>query len=239
MHHRLHTEASKPQWRLYRCADEARSEQLGGRWPNVIEHEPTISWSFTRLLGDVHQHLAETRARDAIDERVMHFGEHSHSPTFEAVDEIDLPQRPRSIELCGHQFADEIRQCFVITGCGQVNHSDVIVGVNRRALNPPRQVDAERHINELPTELRHMRQTFEGELTNPLAAEPTSAGCRIDDCQRRHVHVPCFGFAVQKGCVLTRHSLHATSSRLITSLSATFFVASYADHRFRGRVFCH
>src|SRR5262249_26247657 len=60
----------------------------------------------TGFRRDVQQDLAQPGAGDAVDDRVMHLGQRRDPAALDALDHPQLPQRPRAVQLVGHQPPD-------------------------------------------------------------------------------------------------------------------------------------
>ena len=59
-----------------------------------------------RLGRRVQQHHADADGGDAVDERVVHLGQQRGAVALEAVDHVQLPQRPRAVQPARHLARD-------------------------------------------------------------------------------------------------------------------------------------
>ena len=69
-------------------------------------------------------------AADAVDQRVVHLHVHREAVALEALDQVDLPERPVQVELVAVQSRDEDPELALAAGMGQGGVADVVVEID-------------------------------------------------------------------------------------------------------------
>src|SRR5207253_1969157 len=80
------------------------------------------------------------------------FREHGGVPVLEAVDQVQLPQRPRTVEWSREDARHLLGQLLLATWRRQRDLAYVEVEVEVRVVDPVRVVEPEGHLDELPLE---------------------------------------------------------------------------------------
>src|SRR3954468_8548163 len=107
---------------------------------------------------------------------MVDLGEHGDIPVLQPFDHPHLPQRLRTIELVGADVADEVAELARPARRGYRDVPDVVVEVELVLLDPARSVEAERHVVQLPPELRQEWQALRGELAQAVERETAGRG---------------------------------------------------------------
>ena len=136
---------------------------------------------------------------DAVDERVVRLGEQREprrglrlrgvaarsSRRAEALDEPDLPQRLRAVELLREHAAGEVLQLLLAAGRRQRGGAHVVLEVEVGVVDPHRPALAERHEAQLLAEARHQREPPLDVLEQLLVRR----GLALEDRHAGDVHV--------------------------------------------------
>ena len=140
---------------------------------------------------EVEQDPEDLRPRHAVDRGVVDLREQPDVlAALDPVDDVELPQRVRAVERPRDQPRDRLGDLPLVARRRHRAVADVEVEVEVRVLDPVRQVDAERHLGELPPERRQHVDALADEpadvLELELAARPRR---RVVDRQARDVPV--------------------------------------------------
>ena len=108
----------------------------------------------------------------AVDERVVHLRQHRVAPAREALDERDLPQRPRAVQPARHLGADELGELRVAAGRRQPRHAHVPADVEVVVVDPDRVGDPRRGVLQALAVARNEVQPRADALDQPLVADP-------------------------------------------------------------------
>jgi hypothetical protein len=113
----------------------------------------------------VHDGL-DVLARGPVDRRVVEFHEDGEravwqaGDTFESLDDVRHPQRPRVIELPGLQPCDLRHEFVPAARLRQRDVADVILQVEVAIFGPVRVVERKRHLHQLLPEQVHAVETL-------------------------------------------------------------------------------
>ena len=91
-----------------------------------------------RLAGEIEEHSCEVDARDAVDQRVMGFGDQCEAVVLEALDQPHLPQRLGAVELLGEDPCGQALQLDPGPGRRQRRVAHVVLEVEVRVIDPHR-----------------------------------------------------------------------------------------------------
>jgi hypothetical protein len=115
---------------------------------------------------------------------VVDLGEEADAPVPQAVDEVDLPQRPRPVQRPGHDPGQDLRDLALGARRRDRGLAHVVVEVEVGVLDPVGQVEAERHLDEPPAEGRQQVQPLGDDRPQALRADrPVGRGRRVVDAQ--------------------------------------------------------
>ena len=84
----------------------------------------------------------------AVDGGVVVFGQQRPATAVQAVDDVDLPQRPGAVHRPADDPADLLGELVDHAGPGQMDFADVEVEVEVGVGHPVRMVESERHLDE-------------------------------------------------------------------------------------------
>jgi hypothetical protein len=84
----------------------------------------------------VQQHLREVDGVHAVDEHLVGLGEHRDPPPFEALDEVDLPQRTVSVQGAGDDPRHQLEELVGRPGARQRGAAYVVAEVEVRVVHP-------------------------------------------------------------------------------------------------------
>ena len=122
---------------------------------------------------------------DAVDERVVALADDREAVALEALDEPQLPERLRAVELLGEDPRGEVAQLLLGAGRRQGGLADVVIEVQVGVVDPDRAPLAERDEAEL---LAKARDEVEARLD--VVAELVVGRRRaVEDDRRGDVHV--------------------------------------------------
>ncbi len=118
------------------------------------------------------QHRRERSHRaELFDQHDVHLDEEV-AAAVGVLDQVELPERAVPVERAFVQSREQLFQCVGIRGTRHGQVADVVVEVELRVFDPPRVVEAERHVAYPPTERRgavqgrldHGAETIEREM---------------------------------------------------------------------------
>jgi hypothetical protein len=98
------------------------------------------------------QHFGQRHAGLAVDARVVHLAVQRHLAALQALDDVQLPQRPAAVHQRRVQSADELLQPLEAAGPRQDDMADVVVDVQVVVVHPNRVGQVEGHQRELALE---------------------------------------------------------------------------------------
>ncbi len=142
----------------------------------------------TRAGVGVEDRGEHERPGRTVDRGVVDLGElGDQAATVDAFDDVQLPERPSTIERARVDAADRLAE---LLGCARRRHrvvADVEVDVEVGILDPVRQVEAERNLDEAPAERRQLVDAFEDQLLHRLDTGPAGHAGRVVDVERGDV----------------------------------------------------
>src|SRR5450432_3857299 len=98
----------------------------------------------------------------------MHLGHQRQATTFEAMDQVDLPERAAAIERSGEDASDLLLELRVGARWDQRQFAHMEVDVEVRVVHPICVVEPEWNLSEPPFEDRNQRQALEDEFLEIL-----------------------------------------------------------------------
>ncbi len=145
-------------WRRARRgrASPRRRRRRPRRRPSV----PSCGGQLAALRREVEQQAHDLRARQPVDDGVVDLREHRRVPGAQAVDEVQLPQRPRAVQRPGDDARDLRGELRVGAGPGEGELAHVVVEVEVVVVDPVGVVEAERHLGQAPAQRRQQRQAL-------------------------------------------------------------------------------
>ena len=135
--------AARTSPRTPRAASEAA---LGSGWG---AHGSPSCGSGRRHRLEVEQHGREVDAGDAVDERVVRLGDQREAAVVEPLDEPQLPQRLRAVELLRVDARGQRAQLLLAAGARERGVAQVVLEVEARVVDPQRPAGLERRHREL------------------------------------------------------------------------------------------
>ncbi len=135
----------------------------------------------------VEQEGEHERARRAVDGGVVDLGELRDVPALEALDDVELPQRPAAVERAGHDAGHRLGQLLERPRRSHGVVPDVEVDVEVVVLHPVGEIQAERHLDQAAAERRQLVHPLQDDLLGDLQAGAAGRGAGVVDVQRRHV----------------------------------------------------
>ena len=126
-------------------------------------------------------------AGSAVHETVVVRGEQGRGPVGEPVEVPHPPQRQMAVERPGEQVADHRRDLPGSAGRRDDDALQVLVDVQDAAVHPERPIEMERHLLELPGELRHTWNPPGVELAHSLEPEVRRVG-RVEGHEATDLH---------------------------------------------------
>ena len=164
---------------------------------------------------EIVQRAHELHAGGAVDRRVVDLQEHREAArrqplhVVQPLDDVGLPQRPRTVESARVQAGDLDAELAPVAGLGQRDVSHVELDVGVVGIDPERVVQIERHHGEAAREHRGAVDALAEGAQHILEAHQ-AVGCRgrIVDEHRPDVHRGVVHLAVEEHRVLTAELLH-------------------------------
>ena len=148
-----------------------------------------------RLAVEVVEDGGDVDPGDAVDQRVMALADHREAAVGHALDQPQLPERLRAVELLREDPRRQVAQLLVGAGRREGGLADVVVEVQVRVVDPDRAALAERHAAQLLAEARH-----QVEARGDVVAEFLVRGRRpFEDDRRGDVHVGAVPLHVEEG----------------------------------------
>ena len=161
----------------------------------------------SRVTLEVHDEPREVHPGDAIDERVVDLDDEGDAPVVEPVDPPRLPQRAAPVELPGDQHGHEIGDLAAGAGRRHLRAMEVRVEVEVRIVDQHGPVEAQGSPDQPGPQDGRAAQSARVAPPHRLEGEAGGIG-RVEDQQRRDVHVPARGLAVEEPGAGTVNSSH-------------------------------
>ena len=122
-------------------------------------------------------------------------------PVVQALDHVELPQRPRAVQGPGDDPADGLGELLGVAGRrhGVVTH--VEVDVELRVLDPVRQIEAERHLDQSSPEGQETVDAIEDDVLGGFQPGAAGRARRVVDRHRADVPEVRVGLEVQEADV--------------------------------------
>ena len=158
---------------------------------------PVVGAELAALRRPVEQDLGEVDDLRAVDQRLVRLGEHRDAAALEALDEVDLPQRPVTVERSGDDPRDELTELVHRPGAGQGGAAYVVAEVEVRVVDPDRVREVAGHPADPLAVARHERDPVGDQLNERVVVEARRAG--VEDLDRGVVHRRRRGLGGQEG----------------------------------------
>ena len=186
------------------------ADDRGGVAAHRVEHEPRLVGGVTERARDqperrgrpigpplvasqglrrgrgVEQDLTQIHRLDPVDEGEMGFREHRDVSPGEALDEVDLPERPAAVEGPGHDPTDQLAQLVHAARTGQRRAAYVIAEVEVGVVDPDRVGQPAGDRPQLLPVARDERDPVADQLHQPVVVEARVAG--VEDLDGGVVH---------------------------------------------------
>ena len=140
---------------------------------------------------EIHQHLHQVDARDAVDHAVMDLRDQREAVLLDALDDPDLPERSRAVEMLLHHARREPLQLLLGAGTRQARVPHVVFELEVLVVDPHRVV-LERDPREalaIARDLVQRRADHRADLVGVDAAVGSLQRSRLEDHRRGDVHV--------------------------------------------------
>jgi hypothetical protein len=164
------------------------------RAPSALAATDSVAFVMPAPPPEIEQHGPEVDARDAVDHRVVRLGQQREAPVGEPLDEPQLPQRLRAVELLGEDARQEVVQLLVAAGARQRRVADVVLEVEVGVVGPQRAAaGCGREDEPLPVARNEVQ-------AHPDRVEELLVGRRrpLDAHERADVHVRARALLVQE-----------------------------------------
>jgi len=143
---------------------------------------------------------------DTVGEQVMHLVDVRDAPPFQALDDPDLPQRPRPVQLPGGDLADYLVELLLRARPRHRDAVQVHLGLEAAVVDDHRVVQAERHRHDAVLEQFQRAHRTLDQAPEALRVRPHLRRPAHQDLQR--VHQRRRRFLVQEVGVLAAQSVH-------------------------------
>ena len=98
--------------------------------------------------------MSDVEGVDPVDEGVVRLGHDREAAVVQALDEVDLPQRPGAVELARLHPGHEVLQLLVAARARQAGPAHVVAHVEGLVVDPHGVGDATGHVTHLLAEAR-------------------------------------------------------------------------------------
>jgi len=149
------------------------------RNPRLLRQGP---WA----LGEIQDRRCDVNRPDPVDHRMMRLVDQRNAAILQALDNVQLPQRPGPIERPGDQPADHVLQLGRSSGFRQRRPSNVVRQVEIRVVHPHRPRQPTRNETDPLPVTRHQGQPSGDEVDQVLVVE--RARGRLQDHHAPDVH---------------------------------------------------
>jgi hypothetical protein len=186
---------------LPRLVGERGAEQLGHAELVAVAAHRTRRFHPARLGCHIENAVGHRHRGLAVDGRVVHFRIEAEAAVGEALDHVELPQRPAAVEQAGVQARTQRFHLRHRAGLGQHEVAHVVVEVDVVVVDPHRVGEVERHQRQLARE--HRRQVHAAGHVRLHGFIPGAgvARRRVEQRQAAHVHRHLGALEVQEGTV--------------------------------------
>ena len=182
---------------------DGADRQAGRR--RLVAGSPPVVHEVARTGVDVEQHLAEVDGGDAVDEDLVGLRQHGHPATLEALDEVDLPQRPVRVEPARHDPPGQLAELVQGARAGQRGAAYVVGEVEVLVVDPDRVGQAARHPAYVLAVAGHERDPVVDVGEQRVVVEAGVGG--VEDLEGRVVHRRLRGLVGQQSEVTRAQSL--------------------------------
>ena len=170
--HRLLDQPRDPVGRLDPHIDQSVDRlHLAARGFHTDQGAFHVNGRVPRLRGDVEQDLAEAGAGDAVDDGVVHLRDDGDPAVLQPLDEPQLPQRFRTVQLVRHQASDQLVELGSAAGGRHPDAPDVEVDVDLVVLDEVGPVESQRCALDPPPQLRKLGQSAHDQIANEVETE--------------------------------------------------------------------
>ena len=189
--------------RILGALPERPRDELGGA--RLRHRPPRLGRGQIGLRTRVEQHLADVDVVHAVDQGQMGLRHDREAIAFQPFDDVDLPQRPRSIQPPGHHSADELAQLLHRSRSWQRRPADVEGEVEALVVHPDRGGQPDRHVADPLPVTRDVRDPLADQSDEPLVVEAVGFG--VEDVDGGHVGWRMRGVQHEQGHLQRRQSL--------------------------------
>jgi hypothetical protein len=134
-----------------------------------------------------------------------------------ALDDVELPQRPRPVEWHAGELTHEIAERVEVSWFCKLGGEHVLGDVYGRVVVPVGLVQFERYVDQPATERRHERHAFRDDVVQTFGGEPFAAS-RVQQQHTNDMHRRLSGLHRQEGGIhptqLLGHALPLTSATM-------------------------
>jgi hypothetical protein len=184
--------------RVARQAEQPEPEHLQRRRRRVREVVLRIDRTDLTAFGrQVEQQRHDLRAAQPVDHGVVDLRQHRDEPGLVALDDVDLPQRPRAVERAGHDPRDLVGELGVVARRGERHLTHVVAEVDLGLLDPVGMVEPERDVREPPPQRRELRAAL-GQQPRHLEAAEDAVRRRRRVEHRKTADVPRLAWVLKR-----------------------------------------
>ena len=187
---------------LPRLVLQRRREQLGDAELVGVGADLARRLHRPRLGRDVEQAGRHRHPGLAVDGAVVHLAVEADPAVGQALDDVELPERPAAVEQHRMQPRRQRLELLERARLGQHHVAHVVVEVDVVVVDPDRVGEVERHQRELAGEhRRHVHALGDVRLHRLVVALAGVAGGRLEQVEAADVHRHLGAFHVQEGAV--------------------------------------
>ncbi len=147
---------------------------------------PLVTRNHPRFRLKIENYLSDVDCRYPIDHRVVCLGEDRKTTSFETLNEVHLPQRPRTIQRPRHDASHEVTQLSFRSRFGQRRAPHMVGNVEALIVNPDRVGEAARNPTNSLAEPRNERNPALDQPNESVVVEALVR--RLEDRHTAHVH---------------------------------------------------
>src|SRR3954447_9857620 len=160
-----------------------------------------------RLALAIEQDAEQVGRRYAVDHAMVDLRDHRPPAVAEPLRNPKLPQRPRAVELLGHDPPDQVAELLVASGRRQTRAAHVVVENEMRIIDPQRAPQIQRHEAHLLAIAGDERQLRVDRRPRLLVRRRRA----LEHSNRPDVHVGHLVLDVKERSVLRAHRVHDSS----------------------------
>ena len=161
-------------------AERGARQQLG-TVRDTVRHPVVVDLGGGHLRRPIEQDPGHVHAGRAVDRGVVEEQDHRHPAAFQAMDEMDVPQRPAPVERLARQARRELGEPAVVPGRRQRHLREVVVEIEVGILDPVRLAEPQRDLDEPSTRQRQQVQALFDDRAQRLHRQLRALGLEHHD----------------------------------------------------------